>query len=72
MEASSLSGLLKALGDWGVDADQARRTVADYRRYVTLKDTSVALDAPTGRGGVPAPPLVEGEGPYFAMEVQPS
>jgi hypothetical protein len=72
VESPTLSGILESLGRWGVDVAQAKRTVEDYRRFVTLGDKSIALDAPTGRGGTPAPALAEGQGPFFAMEVQPS
>jgi len=32
----------------------------------------LGLDAPVGRGGLPPASLVEGDGPFYAMEVQPS
>ncbi|KAL1891313.1 hypothetical protein Sste5346_007773 [Sporothrix stenoceras] len=71
--AANLDGLVKILGTWGVDAAQARRTIADYDRSVRLGDSTVALDAPVGRGGTPPVALVDGvDGPFFAMEVQPS
>lgn len=72
VEAPTLSGVLESLGRWGVDVAQAKRTAEDYRRFVTLGDKTIALDAPTGRGGTSAPALAEGQGPFFAMEVQPS
>lgn len=70
--APTLRGLLDALQQWGVDAAQARRTVEQYDRAVRLGDADVVLDAPVGRGGTPPASLVEGEGPFYAMEVQPS
>ncbi|KIX04600.1 uncharacterized protein Z518_05470 [Rhinocladiella mackenziei CBS 650.93] len=70
--APTLEGLVKILQDWGVDGPQARRTIDQYHRAVALSDSEVRLDAPTGHGGSPPGPLVEGHGPFFAMEVQPS
>lgn len=71
--AATLDSLVQILGGWGVDAAQARRTIAEYDRSVRLGDSSVALDAPVGRGGTPPVALVDGvDGPFFAMEVQPS
>jgi hypothetical protein len=71
-EAPTLAGIIEALRPWGVDVAQTKRTVHDYHKHAALGDESVALDFPTGRGGSPAPPLIEGDGPFFAMEVQPS
>ena len=71
-EAPTVDGIIEALRPWGVDVVQTKRTVRDYHQHVALKDESIILDCPTGKGGAPAPPLVEGDGPFFAMEVQPS
>ncbi|KAH6981514.1 FAD binding domain-containing protein [Ilyonectria destructans] len=71
-ESRSLEGILQALGQWGVDVARARQTIEQYYRHVGLGDRSVIIDAPVGRGGEPPEPLVEGDGPFYAMEVQPS
>jgi len=69
----TLDGLIKILQDWGVNGPQVRHTIEQYRRAVALADPDVPLDAPIGHGGSPPEPLIEGdEGPFFAMEVQPS
>lgn len=70
--ASTLSGLIDILQEWGVNNAQARRTIEEYDRVVRLGDKSISLDAPIGRAGSPPTPLVDGEGPFYAMEVQPS
>ncbi|CAG8067186.1 unnamed protein product [Penicillium nalgiovense] len=70
--ASTLSDLVDILQGWGVDNVQARRTIENYDRVVRLGDKSISLDAPIGRAGSPPTPLVDGEGPFYAMEVQPS
>ncbi|KIH87037.1 hypothetical protein SPBR_04971 [Sporothrix brasiliensis 5110] len=74
--APTLDGLVGILHTWGVDAAQARRTIDDYDRAVRLGDKTVVLDAPVGggaqHGAAPPPALVDGDGPFFAMEVQPS
>lgn len=51
---------------------QASRTMEEYDRVVRLGDRDLALDASIGGGGSVPAPLVEGEGPFYAMEVQPS
>ncbi|KAH7237973.1 hypothetical protein B0J15DRAFT_569781 [Fusarium solani] len=71
-QSQSLEGILQALGQWGVDVAQARQTIEQYNRRVGLGDRSVILDASVGRGGEPPKPLIEGDGPFCAMEVQPS
>ena len=68
----TLAGLVEILHQWGVSHSRARRTIEDYDRVVRQGNTSIALDAPVGRGGPPPVPLVDGEGPFYAMEVQPS
>ncbi|KAK5259707.1 hypothetical protein LTR40_005466 [Exophiala xenobiotica] len=70
--APTLSGLVKVLQGWGVDGAQARRTVEQYHRAISLGESDVALDAPVGRGGTPPDSLLDGEADFFAMEVQPS
>ncbi|KAJ5876560.1 hypothetical protein N7455_000025 [Penicillium solitum] len=70
--ASTLSELVDILRKWGVNDVQAKLTIDEYQRAVRLGDKSIALDAPTGRGSSPPVPLVDGEGPFYAMEVQPS
>lgn len=68
--ASTLDGLVQTLAGWGVDSAGARQTIAQYDRVVRHKDSGQSLDAPVGL--VPPVPLVEGEGPFYAIEVQPS
>ncbi|KAJ5657393.1 uncharacterized protein N7484_001042 [Penicillium longicatenatum] len=70
--APTLGGLMEVLRQWGVDPTQSARTIEQYDEVVRLGKTNVGLDAPVGRGGSPPVPLVEGEGPFYAMEVQPS
>lgn len=47
-------------------------TIEQYDRIMRLRDKTSLLDSPVGKGGSPPAPLVEGKGPFFAMEVQPS
>ncbi|KAB8261598.1 hypothetical protein BDV32DRAFT_157923 [Aspergillus pseudonomiae] len=68
----SLEGLAEILNQWGVDGPQALRTIEQYDRIIRLGDKTSTLDAPVGKAGKPPVPLVEGEGPFFVMEVQPS
>ncbi|RHZ61830.1 uncharacterized protein CDV56_108904 [Aspergillus thermomutatus] len=70
--AHSIDQLIEILETWGVDSAQARRTIEQYDRVVRLGDKTAMLDAPVGKGGKPPMPLTEGQGPFFAMEVQPS
>ncbi|KJK63788.1 FAD binding domain protein [Aspergillus parasiticus SU-1] len=70
--APSLDGLVEILNQWGVDGPQALRTIEQYDRIIRLGDKTSTLDAPVGKAGKPPVPLVEGEGPFFVMEVQPS
>ncbi|KAE8332952.1 hypothetical protein BDV39DRAFT_188996 [Aspergillus sergii] len=70
--APSLDGLAEILNQWGVDGPQALRTIEQYDRIIRLGDKTSTLDAPVGKAGKPPVPLVEGEGPFFVMEVQPS
>ena len=71
-ESETVEGLLEILRGWGVDATKTRRTIDDYHRNVALGDRSVALDYLVGSTGAPPASLLEGKGPFFAMEVQPS
>jgi hypothetical protein len=64
--------LADILRQWGVDGTQARQTIEQYHRAVRLGDETAMMDAPVWKAGCPAAALVEGEGPFFAMEVQPS
>ena len=43
-----------------------------YDQIVGQGQRNLTLDASVGRTGAPPVPLVEGEGPFYAMEVQPS
>jgi hypothetical protein len=70
--APTLDGLVEILQSWGVDGVQARQTIDHYDRVVRLGDKNVVLDAPVGRGSPPPSPLLDGEGPFYSMEVQPS
>ncbi|PYH63640.1 3-ketosteroid 1-dehydrogenase helE [Aspergillus vadensis CBS 113365] len=70
--APSINGLVDILKEWGVNETQARRTIEQYDQVIRLGNSTVALDAPVGAGGKPPVPLVEGDGPFFCMEVQPS
>jgi hypothetical protein len=70
--SSNLDGLLEILNEFGVNGMEARRTIDQYRQALSLGNTSVELDAPIGRAGSPPAALVEGEGPFYVMEVQPS
>ena len=55
-----------------MNGPQARQTIEAYDRVVRLGDQKSALDAPVGKGGKAPAPLVDGKGPFFVMEVQPS
>ncbi|KAK4923902.1 hypothetical protein LTR66_016490 [Elasticomyces elasticus] len=68
----TLTGLGDTLHEWGVDRTRARRTIEEYDQVVRLGNKSITLDAPIGGGGSPPSPLVDGEGPFHVMEVQPS
>ncbi|KAH8650660.1 FAD binding domain protein [Tricladium varicosporioides] len=70
--AKNLDSLVNILNEWGVDKAQVRRTITQYDRVVRIGEKTVLLDAAVGRIGVPPKPLVEGDGPFFVMEVQPS
>ena len=70
--AETLDNLFGILGEWGVDPNQARKTLQNYDHNVRLGQEDVILDAPTGKGGSRPSPLVDGDGPFYAMEVQPS
>lgn len=70
--ASTLGELVQVLAGWGVDSVNSRRTIQEYDRVIRQNEPGLALDAPVGRGGAPPTALVEGEGPFHAIEVQPS
>lgn len=70
--APTLDSLMDVLQQWGVDSSQARHTISQYDKVVRLGEKSASLDAPAGRAGQPPMALVDGEGPFFVMEVQPS
>jgi hypothetical protein len=70
--APTLDGLVEILRQWGVDGVHTKCTIEEYERAIRQKDARQSLDAPVGRGGLPPAPLVEGEGPFYAIEVQPS
>jgi hypothetical protein len=70
--APTLDGLIQILNKWGADGSQARRTIEQYDQVVRRGNTGISLNAQAGRSGTPPVPLVDGEGPFFAMEVQPS
>lgn len=71
-KASTLSELLETLRGWGVDHIQAAKTIERYHKVVRHGQSNLGLEAPVGRVGTPPKPLVDGEGPFYAMEVQPS
>ena len=71
-ESETVEGLLKTLRGWGVDDVKTRHTIDNYHRHVALGDRSVSLEYPVGCAGSPPASLLGGEGPFFAMEVQPS
>ncbi|KAJ5263222.1 hypothetical protein N7478_010827 [Penicillium angulare] len=70
--SNTIQGLMEVLSQWGVDPVQSEKTVQQYNQVVRLGNSKIALDAPVGRGGTPPVPLVDGEGPFYVMEVQPS
>ncbi|KAI9925420.1 hypothetical protein ASPWEDRAFT_113575 [Aspergillus wentii DTO 134E9] len=70
--ADTLDGFADALSQWGVDGKQARQTIDNYSRVIRQRDPSVSLDTPAGQHANAPDALVDGEGPFFAMEVQPS
>lgn len=56
-----------------MDCVNAKRTIEEYDRVIRQKrGNGLGLDAPVGRGGLPPASLVEGDGPFYAIEVQPS
>ncbi|KAL6241203.1 hypothetical protein RBB50_011882 [Rhinocladiella similis] len=70
--APTIEGLVKVLQEWGVDGIQAKLTIEQYHRAVSQAKSGIILDAPVGKGGIPPESLLDGEGGFFAMEVQPS
>ncbi|KAL3478894.1 FAD binding domain-containing protein [Aspergillus californicus] len=70
--APTLEGLVEILRQWGVDSVRAKCTIKEYETATRDKNGRQSLDAPVGRGGPPPAPLVEGDGPFYAIEVQPS
>lgn len=71
-QASTLGELVEILHTWVVDHVQAANTIERYDQVVRRGQRNLTLDAPVGRTGAPPMPLIEGEGPFYAMEVQPS
>lgn len=71
-KASTLSELMEVLRTWGVDHVQAGNTIERYDQFVRQGQRNFGLDAPAGGVGAPPRALVDGEGPFYAMEVQPS
>jgi hypothetical protein len=71
-EASTLGDLIDILGRWGINKEQAARTLDDYDRVIRQNQSDIILDAPVGYCGSPPAPLIDGEGPFYVMEVQPS
>lgn len=56
-----------------MDCVNAKSTIEKYDRVIRQKgENKLGLDAPVGRGGLPPASLVEGDGPFYAIEVQPS
>lgn len=70
--ASTVDELVEMLAGWGVDGVNAKRTIDNYDKVIRQKEAGQGLDAPVGRGGTPPTPLGKGEGPFHAIEVQPS
>jgi hypothetical protein len=70
--APTLNELMKILHQWGVDDVQASCTIEQYDQVIRLGLKQIPMDAPVGRGGLPPTPLVDGQGPFYAIEVQPS
>jgi len=46
-------------------------SINKYEQVIRHGQRNLGLDAPVGRAGAPPSPLVDGEGPFYAMEVQP-
>src|SRR5271155_2540441 len=59
-------------GPSGIWCLALEKTLSDYRRAVELGEESVALDAGVGGNGTPHKALTDGDGPFWALEVQPS
>jgi hypothetical protein len=61
--------------DW-TRSIRSRLQVSDpaltYDCVFRLGQTGIGLDAPVGRSGLSHASLVDGEGPFYAVEVQPS
>jgi len=70
--APTIEGLVKLLEEWGVDGPQTRHTIEQYHQAVSLGDSDISLDAPSGYGGQSPRTIIGGEAPFFIMEVQPS
>ncbi|KAM5343662.1 hypothetical protein ACJ41O_012199 [Fusarium nematophilum] len=70
--AQTVDALLKKVAEWGVPLSSLRRTVNQYNRAAN-GDSEEVLDAPVGQNHEPHAPL-EGRanGPFWALEVQPS
>lgn len=67
--ASSVDKLLERVAQWGVPEEALRKTVSEYNAAV--KASNHTEDATLGVNHAPHPAL-EGEGPFWALEVQPS
>lgn len=71
--APTIDELVKQVAAWGCNSSQLTSTIEKYRERVSNNDTRVILDAPVGQGpSSPPEPLCANQGPYYAMEVQPS
>ncbi|CAH0019993.1 unnamed protein product [Clonostachys rhizophaga] len=70
--ADTLDQLCTILESWGVNGPQAKQTMDQYLKAVGQGDSATILEASVGKIGQPPRPLVEGQGPFYAMEVQPS
>lgn len=78
--ADSVEELIKTLGDWGVATSTLRKTIDGYNHASKTHASGEKvdfglLDAPLGTnqyGAPPHAPLEDANGPFWAVEVQPS